>query len=99
MKFHEFRTTITDYPVNLNTDKTAYEQSKAFTLAELEKFEHLDESRKTPRKQLAEIRERKTRQRATRQKDSSRNLVEYQSKLTSVKQIIDSAFEKKEYYK
>ena len=53
----------------------------------------------TRRKQLAEIKGRKTRRKVTRRKHISGKLVEYQSKLTSVKQIIDSAIDKIKYSK
>ena len=53
----------------------------------------------TRRKQLAEIKGRKTRRKATRRKHNSGKLVEYQSRLTSVKQIIDSAIDKIKYSK
>ena len=48
----------------------------------------------TRQKQLTEIKGRKPRRKATRRKHNSGKLVEYQSELTSVKQIIDSAIVK-----
>ena len=53
----------------------------------------------TRRKQLAKIKGGKTRRKATRRKHNSGKLVEHQSKLTSVKQINDSAIGKMKYSK